>query len=104
MVLALGVCLYYIYQQIIKVQTLKPPESAKEEFTKCFGILWDENEQPHCDTHKNLLHSYRQYYSSDTTITKWGFTCPNCKNPIFIVAQNGKYITQEDAIKKLKNL
>ncbi len=102
--LALGLYVSYIHQQVKKVQALKPPNTEKENFTKRFGILWDENYQPHCGTHKNLLQSYRAYGTSDPAITRWGFICPSCKNPIFIVDQNGKYITQEDAIEKLKNL
>lgn len=102
LVLALGVYIYCIYQKVTKVQTFNTP--LQETFTKRFGILWDENYQPHCGTHKNLLQSYRAYGTSDPAITRWGFICPSCKNPIFIVDQNGKYITQEDAIEKLKNL
>lgn len=100
--LVLGLCISYIYQQAKKPQTQNT--SNKEKFIKLFGILWDKNYQPHCDTHKNLLQSYRRYATADPAISRWGFTCPDCKNLIIIADQNGNYITQEDAVKKIKAL
>lgn len=86
-------------QKIIKnFKTAISVVNSSPKFIKKYGVLWDNEGNPHCASHEILIRR-----GDPHSITEW-FVCPNCttkNSAIYLTDEDGKPILFSVACKKV---